>query len=38
MTEWRIHPDQNPLARPVIMVGIRTATVMVVGIGAIAAT
>jgi osmoprotectant transport system permease protein len=38
MTEWRILTRVKiPLARPVIMAGIRTATVMVVGIGAIAA-
>ena len=37
MTEWRILTRiKIPLARPVIMAGIRTATVMVVGIGAIA--
>ncbi len=38
MTEWRILSKVKiPLAMPVIMAGIRTATVMVVGIGAIAA-
>ncbi len=38
MTEWRVLTRVKiPLARPVIMAGIRTATVMVVGIGAIAA-
>lgn len=38
MTEWRILTKiKIPLARPVIMAGIRTATVMVVGIAAIAA-
>ncbi len=38
MTEWRILTRiKIPLARPVIMAGIRTAAVMVVGIGAIAA-
>lgn len=38
MTEWRILTRiKVPLALPVIMAGIRTATVMVVGIGAIAA-
>ena len=38
MTEWRILTKiKIPLARPVIMAGIRTATVMIVGIGAIAA-
>ncbi len=38
MTEWRILTKVKiPLARPVIMAGIRTATVMIVGIGAIAA-
>lgn len=38
MTEWRVLTKVKiPLARPVIMAGIRTATVMVVGIGAIAA-
>ncbi len=38
MTEWRVLTKiKIPLARPVIMAGIRTATVMIVGIGAIAA-
>lgn len=38
MTEWRVLTKiKIPLARPVIMAGIRTATVMVVGIAAIAA-
>lgn len=38
MTEWRVLTRiKIPLARPVIMAGIRTATVMIVGIGAIAA-
>lgn len=38
MTEWRILTKiKIPLAMPVIMAGIRTATVMVVGIAAIAA-
>ncbi len=38
MTEWRVLTKVKiPLALPVIMAGIRTATVMVVGIGAIAA-
>lgn len=38
MTEWRILTRiKIPLARPVIMAGIRTATVMIVGIAAIAA-
>ncbi len=38
MTEWRILTKiKIPLARPVIMAGIRTATVMIVGIAAIAA-
>jgi osmoprotectant transport system permease protein len=38
MTEWRILMKiKIPLARPVIMAGIRTATVMIVGIAAIAA-
>lgn len=38
MTEWRILTKiKIPLATPVIMAGIRTATVMVVGIAAIAA-
>lgn len=38
MTEWRILTKiKLPLARPVIMAGIRTATVMIVGIAAIAA-
>lgn len=38
MTEWRVLTKiKIPLARPVIMAGIRTATVMIVGIAAIAA-
>jgi len=38
MSEWRVLTKiKIPLARPVIMAGIRTATVMVVGIAAIAA-
>jgi osmoprotectant transport system permease protein len=38
MTEWRVLTKiKIPLARPVIMAGVRTATVMIVGIGAIAA-
>jgi osmoprotectant transport system permease protein len=38
MTEWRILTRiKIPLARPVIMAGIRTATVMITGIAAIAA-
>ena len=38
MTEWRVLMKiKIPLARPVIMAGIRTATVMIVGIAAIAA-
>lgn len=38
MTEWHVLTKiKIPLARPVIMAGIRTATVMIVGIGAIAA-
>jgi osmoprotectant transport system permease protein len=38
MTEWRVLTRiKIPLARPVIMAGIRTATVMIVGIAAIAA-
>ncbi len=38
MTEWRILIKiKIPLARPVIMAGIRTATVMITGIAAIAA-
>ena len=38
MTEWRVLTKiKIPLAMPVIMAGIRTATVMVVGIAAIAA-
>lgn len=38
MTEWKILTKiKLPLARPVIMAGIRTATVMITGIAAIAA-
>ncbi len=38
MTEWRVLTKiKIPLARPVIMAGVRTATVMIVGIAAIAA-
>ncbi len=38
MTEWRVLTKiKIPLARPVIMAGIRMATVMIVGIAAIAA-